>query len=332
MARLAARLRGGGDLRDRYPPSSVATFATAARCAGGSSAETSGRGARAVAAEPSMEGADLAREVTPAEPIEIAGDGPMWSASTLGSSTPSSVSSRSAVADHAAPLRPLGGGGTPHESRSDLPGEWSRRPRRARLRGRERSGWSARSRWSASASVISCSAARSDSRPSAPSATAAPSAVKDLGTGRIDITSRSTFRGRGPDGAGKIDGDEPVRWETDFRRGRALPPQSLRPDRRGPRPQGRPRLHRPVPRKPARATTPATSSTASGARAMTTDTASAVEAGHVWEGRHLESLLVGSADASGRRRSSTTPACRPARCCWRRATRSSPSTRTRRRS
>ena len=35
-----------------------------------------GRGARAVGAEPSMEGADFAREVTPAEPIEIEGDGP----------------------------------------------------------------------------------------------------------------------------------------------------------------------------------------------------------------------------------------------------------------
>jgi len=41
--------------------------------------------------------------------------------------------------------------------------------------------------------------------------------VKELATGRIDITSQNHgFAVRGPDGETRIDADEPVRWETDF--------------------------------------------------------------------------------------------------------------------
>ncbi|HEX3238672.1 MAG TPA: glutamine-hydrolyzing carbamoyl-phosphate synthase small subunit [Solirubrobacterales bacterium] len=41
--------------------------------------------------------------------------------------------------------------------------------------------------------------------------------VKDLETGRIDITSQNHgFAVEGPGGEPRIDGDEPVRWETDF--------------------------------------------------------------------------------------------------------------------
>jgi carbamoyl-phosphate synthase small subunit len=41
--------------------------------------------------------------------------------------------------------------------------------------------------------------------------------VKDLASGRIDITSQNHgFAVSGPDGEPKIEGDEPVRWETDF--------------------------------------------------------------------------------------------------------------------
>ncbi len=40
--------------------------------------------------------------------------------------------------------------------------------------------------------------------------------VKDLGTGRIEITSQNHgFAVRGPSGELRIEGDEPVRWETD---------------------------------------------------------------------------------------------------------------------
>jgi len=41
--------------------------------------------------------------------------------------------------------------------------------------------------------------------------------VKDLASGRIDITAQNHgFAVQGPDGEPRIEGDEPVRWETDF--------------------------------------------------------------------------------------------------------------------
>jgi carbamoyl-phosphate synthase small subunit len=41
--------------------------------------------------------------------------------------------------------------------------------------------------------------------------------VKDLGTGKIDITSQNHgFAVRPPDGGERIEADEPIRWETDF--------------------------------------------------------------------------------------------------------------------
>ncbi len=41
--------------------------------------------------------------------------------------------------------------------------------------------------------------------------------VKDLASGRIDITSQNHgFAVRGPNGEPRIDADEPIRWETDF--------------------------------------------------------------------------------------------------------------------
>ena len=41
--------------------------------------------------------------------------------------------------------------------------------------------------------------------------------VKDLATGKIDITSQNHgFAVQGPDGEGQVHTDEPVRWETDF--------------------------------------------------------------------------------------------------------------------
>ena len=41
--------------------------------------------------------------------------------------------------------------------------------------------------------------------------------VKDLATGQIDITSQNHgFAVQGPNGESRMDGDEPMRWETDF--------------------------------------------------------------------------------------------------------------------
>jgi carbamoyl-phosphate synthase small subunit len=43
--------------------------------------------------------------------------------------------------------------------------------------------------------------------------------VKDLRTGKIEITSQNHgFAVRAPDGGGRVEADEPVRWETDFGR------------------------------------------------------------------------------------------------------------------
>ncbi len=72
--------------------------------------------------------------------------------------------------------------------------------------------------------------------------------VKDLTTGRVEITSQNHgFAVLGPGGARTIDRDEPVRWRHRLRRGRAHPRQPLRPHGRGPEAAGRGRRHRPVP-------------------------------------------------------------------------------------
>ena len=72
--------------------------------------------------------------------------------------------------------------------------------------------------------------------------------VKDLQTGRIEITSQNHgFAVIGPNGARTIAGDEPVRWETDF--GMAELTHLNLYDRtvEGLRPARRRRRHRPVP-------------------------------------------------------------------------------------
>ncbi|MDX6618190.1 MAG: carbamoyl-phosphate synthase small subunit, partial [Gaiellales bacterium] len=41
--------------------------------------------------------------------------------------------------------------------------------------------------------------------------------VKDLRTGKIEITSQNHgFAVLAPDGTGRVEADEPVRWQTDF--------------------------------------------------------------------------------------------------------------------
>ena len=80
-------------------------------------------------------------------------------------------------------------------------------------------GWSGGCRSSASAWATSCSAAPSAWRPtSCASATAAPTTrSRTSTTGRIEITSQNHgFAVLGPGGEHTIDGDRPVRWETDF--------------------------------------------------------------------------------------------------------------------
>ena len=90
--------------------------------------------------------------------------------------------------------------------------------------------------------------------------------VKDLETGKIDITSQNHgFAVQTPDGTGTVLGDEPVRWETDFGAAELSPRQSLRPHGRGPGAATTSRAPRSsTTRRPARdRTTRSTSSTAS---------------------------------------------------------------------
>ena len=90
--------------------------------------------------------------------------------------------------------------------------------------------------------------------------------VKELATGRIDITSQNHgFAVQGPNGEPRIEADEPVSLGNRLRRRRALPPQPLRPHGRGPGAEGG-RARRPsstTPRPARGRTTPATSSTPS---------------------------------------------------------------------
>ena len=121
------------------PAPSSATFATAARCAGSSRPRPRSRGARAGRRRALDGGADFAREVTPAEPIEIAGDGPH----VVGLDTGIKHSIVRQLQERGCritlPPATARRRRCSPEIRPDLSGEWSRRPRLARLRGRERS-------------------------------------------------------------------------------------------------------------------------------------------------------------------------------------------------
>ena len=148
--------------------------------------------------------------------------------------------------------------------------------------------------------------------------------VKDLRTGKIEITSQNHgFAVSAPDGGGRVEADEPVRWETDFGAAALTPRQPLRPHGRGPRAAGGRERHRPVPPRGGAGTQrrPVPVRPLPGGRPCrvgTTCTRSSSSA----RGR----------SSSARRPSSTIPACRRARSSRMRATRSSWSTRTRRRS
>ena len=63
--------------------------------------------------------------------------------------------------------------------------------------------------------------------------------VKDLETGRIDITSQNHgFAVEGPGGEPRIEGDEPVRWDTDFGVAELSPAEPVRPNGGGTGPAG----------------------------------------------------------------------------------------------
>ena len=173
-----------------------------------------------VAAEPSMEGADLAREVTPSEPIEIEGAGPH----VVGLDTGIKLSIIRQLRDRGCRITLL-----PCDSSADevlargpdlvflangpgdpgaldyvvenVRGVVGKKPVVGICLGHQ----------------LLCRAVGLETFKLPFGHRGANHPVKDLETGRIDITSQNHgFAVSGPGGEGTIEGDEPVRWKTDF--------------------------------------------------------------------------------------------------------------------
>ena len=185
------------------------------------SAETSEAEARErIAAEPTMTGADLARTVTPSEPIEFGGDAPHVVALDTGikhsiirqfrerncrlTLLPCSASADTVLA-HSPDLVFLANGpGDPAaldyvvDTVRDVVGE---KPVVGICLGHQ----------------LLCRAVGLETFKLPFGHRGANHPVKDLDSGRIEITSQNHgFAVQGPGGEPRIEGNDPVRWETDF--------------------------------------------------------------------------------------------------------------------
>jgi carbamoyl-phosphate synthase small subunit len=175
-----------------------------------------------VDAEPSMKGADLAREVTPTEPVELGGDGPGTRVVAIDTGIkrsiirqlrergcrvtllPCTVSAEEVLARSPELVFLANGPGDPAalgyvvETVRGVVGE---RPVVGICLGHQ----------------LLCRAVGLDTFKLPFGHRGANHPVKDLGTGRIEITSQNHgFAVQGPRGEPRIEGDEPVRWQTGF--------------------------------------------------------------------------------------------------------------------
>jgi carbamoyl-phosphate synthase small subunit len=174
----------------------------------------------AIAAEPSMQGADLARTVTPGEAVEIDGDGPHVVAIDTGiklsivrqfrergarvTLLPCAASATD-VLDRDPDLVFLANGpGDPAALDyvvENVRGVVGKKPVVGICLGHQ----------------LLCRAVGLETFKLPFGHRGANHPVKELETGRIDITSQNHgFAVATPEGDGRIEGDEPVRWETDF--------------------------------------------------------------------------------------------------------------------
>ena len=214
-----------------------------------------GRGARARSAEPPMAGRDLAREVTPARAghPRPGQPGPAGGRrSTPASRTRSCATCASAACGWSCTRATITRGGTARRAaRRGLPRQRPGRSGRARLRRRTVRGvvgQGAGVRASASGHQLLCRAVGLETFKLPFGHRGANHPVKDLETGRIDITSQNHgFAVLGPGGETTHRGRRAGALGDGLRRGRAEQREPLRPHGRGARPAGRARRDRPVP-------------------------------------------------------------------------------------
>jgi carbamoyl-phosphate synthase small subunit len=173
-----------------------------------------------VAAEPSMEGADFARTVTPDEPIRLGGDGPHVVALDTGikhsiirqfrergcrvTLLPCDTSSEAVLAEDPDLVFLANGPGDPAALEyvvENVRGVVGKRPVVGICLGHQ----------------LLCRAVGLETFKLPFGHRGANHPVKELSSGRIEITSQNHgFAVRPPDGRERLDTDEPVRWSTDF--------------------------------------------------------------------------------------------------------------------
>jgi carbamoyl-phosphate synthase small subunit len=173
-----------------------------------------------VAAEPSMAGADLARTVTPPEPVELGGDGPHVVALDTGikgsiirqfrerdcrlTLLPCSASTEEVMERDPDLVFLANGPGDPAALDyvvETVRGLVGKRPVVGICLGHQ----------------LLCRAVGLETFKLPFGHRGANHPVKELATGRIEITSQNHgFAVRGPNGEPRLETDEPVRWDTDF--------------------------------------------------------------------------------------------------------------------